>query len=246
MRFRRNIALSVAVHAALIIAASGIVSGRDAASRVPADTISVALVRDILRSEISPVPGHKGTVAPGMNAAIAKKKKETMRPGQTESSEQNNYFPRQIAGEQGPEGGPQEKTMTGDGAGFVFQPQGFGNGENSAGHKGFATGAQTGEGNGGDRAGKQDAIGMIRSAIEKAKNYPPLARKRGIEGTATAEFTINSRGLPENIRILKSSGSDLLDMAAKSTVLRASPFPPINGGIEVPITFKIDKENLTP
>ncbi len=81
---------------------------------------------------------------------------------------------------------------------------------------------------------------MIRTAIEKAKNYPPLARNRGIEGTATAEFTINGRGSPENIRIVRSLGSNIFDNTAKNTVLRASPFPQVSGSVEVPITFRLD------
>ncbi len=89
--------------------------------------------------------------------------------------------------------------------------------------------------------GDHEVIHTIRAAIEKAKSYPPLARKRGIEGTATTEFTINSRGYPENIRISNSSGSDILDAAAKNTVLRASPFPVVSGGIEVPITFRLER-----
>ncbi len=87
----------------------------------------------------------------------------------------------------------------------------------------------------------RDIVNTIKAAIERAKSYPPLARKRGIEGTAAAEFTVNSRGYPENIRIVRSSGSDILDIAAKKTVLRASPFPAVNGSIEVPITFRIEK-----
>ena len=103
---------------------------------------------------------------------------------------------------------------------------------------------QGGQGEGKNKAasGDRDVVNAIRVSIERAKSYPPLARKRGIEGTATTEFTLNDKGYPENIRIVRSSGSDILDTAAKNTVLRASPFPFIKGGIEVPITFRIEKE----
>jgi protein TonB len=89
----------------------------------------------------------------------------------------------------------------------------------------------------------RDVVNTIRAAIERAKSYPPLARKRGLEGTATTEFTINGKGSPENIRIVRSSGSDVLDNAAKNTVLRASPFPQVSGSVEVPITFRIEKRD---
>ncbi len=102
---------------------------------------------------------------------------------------------------------------------------------------------QNGRGGGGNKTapGDSDVVNTIRAAIERAKNYPPLARKRGIEGTATTEFVINEKGYPEDVRIVHSSGSDILDAAAKNTVLRASPYPPVRGGIEVPITFRIEK-----
>ncbi len=245
MGFRLNIALSVAIHAALIIAVSGIVSGRDAASRVPERTISVDLLGDLIKSVISPSNGRRDTAGETMKNVVAKKEKGITQPGVKEISGQNNNPYRQTKEKLEPEAGQQGRTGSGAGAGLVFEVQGSGSGDTSAGtHQGSTTsGTQIeGEGTGGGvRAGKQDVLGMIKAAIEKAKNYPPLARKRGIEGTATAEFTINNRGVPENIRILKSSGSDILDTAAKNTVLRASPFPPVNGGIEVPITFRIDK-----
>jgi protein TonB len=89
--------------------------------------------------------------------------------------------------------------------------------------------------------GNAGIVDAIRTAIERAKSYPPLARKRGIEGTVTAEFTINTSGYPENIRIVRSSGHDILDDAARKTLLRASPYPPVKGTLEVPITFRIER-----
>ncbi|MBM4136805.1 MAG: energy transducer TonB [Nitrospira sp.] len=79
----------------------------------------------------------------------------------------------------------------------------------------------------------------IRAAIEKAKDYPFLARKKKIEGTVITEFNINSTGYPEDIRVERGSGSELLDSAAIKIVKRAAPFPRVNGKIVVPITFKL-------
>jgi len=84
-------------------------------------------------------------------------------------------------------------------------------------------------------------IAAIRAAIERAKSYPPLARMRGIEGAVTIQFRIGAKGNPEEIRIVKSSGFEILDTAAKKTLLQASPLPPIKGALEVPITFRIDR-----
>ncbi len=100
-------------------------------------------------------------------------------------------------------------------------------------------------GPGGTRAeenGSYKATSKIRAAIERAKRYPSFARKRGIEGTVSAEFSINAEGLPENVSIKKSSGFTILDSAAKETILRAAPFPVVAGKIEIPITFRLRHE----
>ena len=81
------------------------------------------------------------------------------------------------------------------------------------------------------------AIGAIRDAIERAKTYPVLARRRNQEGTVVTEFSINAKGMPENVRVTGSSGFSLLDTAARETIVKAAPFPLVKGRIEVPISF---------
>lgn len=80
---------------------------------------------------------------------------------------------------------------------------------------------------------------LIRAAIEKARTYPFLARKKRIEGTVVIDFTINGRGYPQDIKIGKSSGSEILDSAAIKIVMKAAPFPAVDGEIAVPISFKL-------
>lgn len=85
-----------------------------------------------------------------------------------------------------------------------------------------------------------DNYKTIRALIEKSLIYPSLARKRKIEGTVVTEFSINAAGLPENIKITKSSGFSILDSAAEKTIIKASPFPVVAGRIEIPITFRLE------
>ncbi len=80
---------------------------------------------------------------------------------------------------------------------------------------------------------------MIRSAIEQAKTYPYIAVRKRLEGTVVTEFIINSRGQPENIKILKSSGYEILDSETRKIIKRAAPFPHIKEPIEIPITFSL-------
>lgn len=50
--------------------------------------------------------------------------------------------------------------------------------------------------------------------------YPPLARRRNIQGAVTLGFGINGQGTIYDIQIVKSSGYALLDMAARDAMQR--------------------------
>jgi len=67
----------------------------------------------------------------------------------------------------------------------------------------------------------------VKEKIEDCRRYPYWARKQGFEGTVHLKFTILSTGAVKDIKIIKSSGFNILDKEAISTVKRASPFPPI-------------------
>ena len=91
----------------------------------------------------------------------------------------------------------------------------------------------------GDLWQKKDYYALITAAIEKAKTYPFLARKKKIEGTVIAAFRINAKGYPQDINIRKSSGFEILDSAAMKIVTKAAPFPHVSEPVEIPITFRI-------
>jgi TonB family protein len=86
---------------------------------------------------------------------------------------------------------------------------------------------------------KKDYYALITAAIEKAKTYPFLARKKKIEGTVIAAFRIDAKGYPQEINIRKSSGFEILDSAAMKIVTKAAPFPHVVEPVEIPITFRI-------
>jgi periplasmic protein TonB len=93
-----------------------------------------------------------------------------------------------------------------------------------------------------DNKSTQDVTLAIRKAIEKALIYPLFAKKRGLEGTALTEFTVNAKGYPEDIRIIVSSGYAILDTAAKQSLSKAAPFNAGKGRYEIPITFTLKKD----
>lgn len=57
-------------------------------------------------------------------------------------------------------------------------------------------------------------------------NYPAEARRLGLHGAVTLEVTIGADGSLQAQRVTRSSGSPVLDEAARRIVELASPFPP--------------------
>ena len=72
-----------------------------------------------------------------------------------------------------------------------------------------------------------DYLHKLRLLIEKNKEYPFEARKRGLEGKVVLEFTLNIKGELVNLKIKRSSGYAILDKAAIRAVKNATPFPPL-------------------
>ena len=68
-------------------------------------------------------------------------------------------------------------------------------------------------------------VSSVRGRIDGAKRYPRLARRAGFEGRALLIFKILRDGRVAEIRVLESSGFDMLDEAAVRAVERAAPFP---------------------
>ena len=67
----------------------------------------------------------------------------------------------------------------------------------------------------------------IKQMINSQWQYPELALRYGLEGTLSVEFTIGANGQLEQLRLLRSSGSQLLDEEALRAIKAAAPFPPI-------------------
>lgn len=81
--------------------------------------------------------------------------------------------------------------------------------------------------------------------LNKHKRYPGEARNRRVQGVVTVAFSIEPSGAVTNKRILKGSGSSLLDAEALEMLTRASPLPappePRTGAmnLSLPIQFNI-------
>lgn len=73
---------------------------------------------------------------------------------------------------------------------------------------------------------RKNYLQLIRSRIEANKQYPLIARRQHWEGKVGLRFTVNKDSKVEEIKLISSSGYQLLDKAAINSVVNASPFPP--------------------
>jgi len=78
---------------------------------------------------------------------------------------------------------------------------------------------------------------VITAALEQSKNYPRLARERGIQGVVRVRFKLKPSGDVDRVEITGSSGYDVLDAASVKTVYQASPLPYVSGWLEVPMAY---------
>ncbi len=76
--------------------------------------------------------------------------------------------------------------------------------------------------------------------------YPPLARRRNLEGRVTLGFGIDGSGTIRGVRVLRSSGHAILDLAAERTLRRLHRvkwYPTMSGGrpteIELPVVYRL-------
>lgn len=74
------------------------------------------------------------------------------------------------------------------------------------------------------------SVPELISGRERPK-YPELARTRGIEGSVTVEYTIDTRGRVASVKVTKPSGSSELDKAAVDAVNSRKYKPAVQGGI---------------
>jgi TonB family protein len=72
----------------------------------------------------------------------------------------------------------------------------------------------------------------IKQSIESEWEYPELALRYGLQGRLSLEFTIATDGQLTQLRLIRSSGSQLLDEEAIRAIKAAAPFPPIPSWIK--------------
>ena len=97
-----------------------------------------------------------------------------------------------------------------------------------------------------ERAAEARYLRELQRAIAKRRYYPRSAQRRGVEGIARVQLTIQADGRFSAIRISGGSGSDDLDRAAVTTIERLGRFKPIptvlgrsRWTLRVPIDYRL-------
>ena len=88
-------------------------------------------------------------------------------------------------------------------------------------------------------ASSNSMAGGAEIVYRVAPTYPVAARRRGIEGAVLLHVRFDAGGRPEDISIMTSSGSKMLDDAARDAVARWRFRGGVAGTLELPITFRL-------
>ena len=88
----------------------------------------------------------------------------------------------------------------------------------------------------------------VQRKIAARKEYPPRAKRNGMEGQITVQFTVLKSGDVKNLKLVSKTPYDILNEAALKAVKQAAPFPGLPEGIgwdflelELPFKFELKK-----
>jgi len=84
---------------------------------------------------------------------------------------------------------------------------------------------------------------VISNIVQRHINYPPIARRMGWEGRVLVGFVLEPNGDIRDLKVLKSSGYEVLDREALDAIRRSYrdfPKPPISVVVKLPVNFKLE------
>lgn len=83
---------------------------------------------------------------------------------------------------------------------------------------------------------------IVRESIQDSGRYPPVARRRHLEGQAVLGIRVDENGRVARVRLVQSSLHGVLDQTALSWARALRPLPPPPGGaleVIVPVDFNL-------
>ncbi len=116
---------------------------------------------------------------------------------------------------------------------------------------GLGSGGGTGDGSGGRGGGVGNGGGNTRylrehfsyivGVVQKHVSYPRVARQLGWEGRVVVSFVLLFDGSVRDVKVMQSSGRDVLDRNAVEAVRKAVPFPrpPAESQLIIPIVYRL-------
>lgn len=104
-----------------------------------------------------------------------------------------------------------------------------------------AGGSGTGPGGGGSGGGGGSPPQWIAGELRNM-DYPPAALRSGLQGRVSVRFTVLTNGRIANCRIMRSSGSPLLDSTTCRLLTRRLRFRPATNSAGVPIQSELGSD----
>ncbi|MDW8293931.1 MAG: energy transducer TonB [Aquificaceae bacterium] len=89
----------------------------------------------------------------------------------------------------------------------------------------------------------KEKLQSISQIVQRNISYPPLARRMGWEGRVVLAIRIGEDGSLREVRVLESSGYDILDRNAVETVRRLAgllPKPPVEVMVKLPVKYGLE------
>jgi protein TonB len=164
-------------------------------------------------AQSSPVLTHRAAPISDPEGAVAVRGDATSLPGR------------------GGDGKPGASAGTGTGTTEVFAAGGTGHGGNRTG----------GAGRGGEGLQGGKDYFYIRDRVLRNIKYPEKARRTGTEGQVLLSFVVLENGVTSDVKIVRSSGSRILDEDARETVARTiiDKKVPYRAAVNLPITYRL-------
>lgn len=88
---------------------------------------------------------------------------------------------------------------------------------------------------------RAENFAYIKKIIEENLSYPRRAERMGWTGRVVVSFDVSKNGHVRDIRIVKSSGYEILDSNLVETIQKVEPFPrpPISVTLNMPIIYQL-------
>lgn len=205
-------------------------------------------VKDEPIYEVALIGSGSPAAAPAVTEAApaVKPPQEIMKPQADDIVEEKPEEKPVEKPEEKPETKPQENTAATNPDSTAAAP---GNGQGEGTGEGTGDGEKAGEGSGSAIDGNAIQTPAVAPTILRAvqPDYPPSARRRGVEGVTYLRILLDKAGVPESVEVAESAGDVYLDESAAEAAAewRFSPGldsqgRPVRCYVKVPVAFRLN------